>query len=89
MNVVCHMAVKEPRSRSSSYQIHPFKCSREQVVHISTVGVIRLIEERKDINYRVDTVKYEINNEINVYLVYEALSVKVHCVHVYLVSQPH
>lgn len=57
MDVVCHMAVKEPRSRSSSYQFHSLKCSWEQVIHVSSVGVIGLREERRDINYRVDSVE--------------------------------
>lgn len=55
MNVVCDMAVKEPRSRSSSFQSHGCKGSGEQVVHVSSVGLIRLTEEGKDINYTVDT----------------------------------
>lgn len=53
VDVVCHMAMKEPRSRSSCYQFDSLKCPGEQVVDVGSVGVIRLREERRDINYRV------------------------------------
>lgn len=42
VDVVCYMAVEEPRSWSSCLHFNCLKGSREQAVDVSSMGVIRL-----------------------------------------------
>ncbi len=46
MDVVGHMAVKQPLSRTFCSHFNGLKCSREEVVYISTIRTIHLRERK-------------------------------------------
>ena len=48
MNVVGHVAVKEPRPRVISKQLDGLKCPREEIVHIFSVGFIDLQKSEEE-----------------------------------------